>query len=315
MIKLLPRFYRLLSIFVSLVGFFVSMVVRNKQKNPEKSYMIAFLNTLFTPFRLLKVGIFDDSKITLEGSMKVAMKQLHLSDFGDLTFVERYRKIAKHRSIKDKQFSNLGYLLASGEWEMMTRRRLRLVEFLKKHPEVTNIPIKEPLFIFGLGRSGTTFVHRLLSLDPKGRSPALWELVLPSPEVEDPALYAEDRQKRLNFIKKRLESRNVMGDSGLEQFHEVGAELPEECLFGLSDEIPTIFHYVSQILTEIEYFNSQIHAPDIIAAYQWYKKILQVLMYQTGDLQGQKKWVLKCPLHILWIKELAKVFPDAKLVW
>lgn len=306
---------RLLTIFGSLAGIFVFFVLREKRRNPEKSYMIAILNTIFQPFRLLKVGIFDERKITLEGSMKIAIKETGLSDYGDLSFVERYRRIGSHPTVKNVQFSNLGYLLASGEWEMTCRRRLRLVNFLKNHPEVTKIPIKEPLFIFGLGRSGTTFVHRLLSLDPKGRSPALWELVLPVPEVEDKSKYNEDRDKRLKFIEKRLEARNVMGDSGLEQFHEVGANLPEECLFALSDEIPTVFHYLSQVLMELDYFNEQIPSKDIVAAYTWYKKLLQVLMYQTGDLKGDKRWVLKCPLHILWIQELAKAFPDAKLVW
>lgn len=28
-----------------------------------------------------------------------------------------------------------------------------------------------------------------------------------------------------------------------------------------------------------------------------------------------RRWVLKCPLHILMLKELLTVFPDAKLVW
>jgi hypothetical protein len=76
----------------------------------------------------------------------------------------------------------------------------------------------------------------------------------------------------------------------------------------------------------------------VLAAYTSYRAQLQLLTFQLarcqepdqdqkkGQGQGQgpeaefrgagaTRWVLKCPLHIMFIRELAQAFPEAKLVW
>jgi hypothetical protein len=53
----------------------------------------------------------------------------------------------------------------------------------------------------------------------------------------------------------------------------------------------------------------------VLKAYQWHKKVLQVLCYQIGDKDNKYRWVLKSPLHVLYIKQIKQVYPDAKLIW
>lgn len=68
----------------------------------------------------------------------------------------------------------------------------------------------EPVFVMGLPRTGTTFIHRLLSLDPKVRAPLLWELLAPVPSVAGNASekeFNEDLKKRCKFIKKLVDTR------------------------------------------------------------------------------------------------------------
>src|SRR6185295_10744820 len=36
----------------------------------------------------------------------------------------------------------------------------------RRHPEIAEVEVAPPIFITGLGRSGTTFLHSLLSRDP-----------------------------------------------------------------------------------------------------------------------------------------------------
>lgn len=96
-------------------------------------------------------------------------------------------------------------------------------------------------------RSGTTFVHRLLSLDPAARGPRLWELIKSVPGVAATASDAEnllDRQNRAAYVKKQVDIRLMMGMRTMEQFHEIGFDLQEECLFGLSEEAPIGLHFV-----------------------------------------------------------------------
>eukprot|EP00981_Chlorochromonas_danica_P005822 scaffold1192_cov179-Ochromonas_danica.AAC.17 len=249
--------------------------------------------------------------------MKIVAKDLKLNDFGDLTFVEAYHAINQKEDFKKQKFSNIGYVLALAEFRMNLSRRLKMVNYLKAYPDVEKIPVRAPVFVFGLGRSGTTFTHRLLSLDPKVRSPRLWELVNPVPDISLNALsprelFEKDCEKRKEFIRQRIAERHVLGDDGLEKYHEVGHDLPEECLFAMCDEIPTIFHYMFYTIYNWKELNRVLSPDDFVRAYTWYKKILQVLSLQQGDLQNDKRWVLKSPIHVFMIPYLVKAFPDAK---
>lgn len=193
-------------------------------------------------------------------------------------------------------------------------RRLKLIEYLKKAPQVKQIPVRSPVFVMGLPRTGTTYLHRLLSLDPLVRSPLTWELLAPVPtpgENASPAEHESDRQKRISYVKKLIKTRETIGDGSLKHIHEIGYDLPEECLLGLSDQLP--FHLS---LMHACYMNLDlVLAQDATAAYAHYKSILQLLSFQIGERASPRRWVLKCPVHLFYPKEIAAVFPDAKLIW
>ena len=305
---------------VGLSACYVLAVVKNKGKNPEKSWFLAMLNVFLTPIRYLKLSHYKHGGdlIRMENGMRDATAVTKLSDFGDLTFVESYNKIINLPFYQALRFTNVGFITAAKENELTLQRRLKMMAFLKHSPQVLDVPVRSPVFVFGLGRSGTTFVHRLLSLDPEVRSPRLWELVMPVPNVgkgASDADMAKDRDGRRQFIVDRIKERNFMGDSALENLHEIGADLPEECLMCLSDEIPLSFHYLYTVLLNLTTAFKEISPERIVAAYASYKQYLQLLSFQVGDRTTPKRWVLKCPLHVFYLKELAKVFPDAKIVW
>ena len=48
-------------------------------------------------------------------------------------------------------------------------------------PASCSQPIERPIFITGLPRSGTTFLHRLLLEDPDNRAPLVWQTIYPYP--------------------------------------------------------------------------------------------------------------------------------------
>lgn len=79
-----------------------------------------------------------------------------------------YKNIAAFPFYQKLTFSNLGLIMANTEMKMVMSRRLELERVFKKIPDIQKVPLKSPVFVFGLGRSGTTFVHRLLALDPQG---------------------------------------------------------------------------------------------------------------------------------------------------
>lgn len=169
------------------------------------------------------------------------------------------------------------------ELQQVLRRRLDLVNYFKHTPSVEKVPIVSPVFVLGLGRSGTTYLHRLLSLDPIVRAPAMWELIRPVPKVgiSSPSQHLEDRKARAGDIKKILGVRRLLGDRTLDDFHEIGFDLPEECLFALSDEMPFSFHFVYTCMLNCDNFLGSVDHAQRLRAYRSYKKVLSSYIYNS----------------------------------
>ncbi len=133
--------------------------------------------------------------------------------------------------------------------------------------------------------------------------------------MDDKDAMDKDREKRAKFIRKLIKSRKDVGDHALEHIHEIGADLPEECLMGLTDEIPVHLSYFYSCYLNINLFFEQINFAKVVRAYKYYKTILQLLSWQVGEGAAPKRWTLKCPIHLFYPREIAAAFPDAKLVW
>jgi hypothetical protein len=60
--------------------------------------------------------------------------------------------------------------------------RLRLVQVWSGRSEALAASlIQRPIFITGMPRSGSTFLHELLAEDPENRAPRVWEVMFPLP--------------------------------------------------------------------------------------------------------------------------------------
>src|SRR6478672_1805029 len=60
--------------------------------------------------------------------------------------------------------------------------RLRLAKTWSGRLEALEAsPIQRPVFITGMPRSGSTFLHELLAEDPENRVPRVWEVMFPVP--------------------------------------------------------------------------------------------------------------------------------------
>eukprot|EP01031_Cornospumella_fuschlensis_P031477 gene31477-38045_t len=292
-----------------------------QQQYPEKSFYSCFLNVVLIPVRMIRYGPYKDGRLTLEKAMSYAMKKTGLSDFGDTRFIQNYNAIfssAAHQALK---LSNLGYVMYRIELNMTMVRRLKLLNFVKEIPAIKDIPVRSPVFVMGLPRTGTTFLHRLLSLDPKVRSPLLWELLAPVPAVSKNASDEElrkDNDKRRKFIRKLIADRQSFGDKALQHIHEIGADLPEECIMALTDELPVHMSCLYSVYLNWEKLFSETPEIDgdcVTAAYAYYKQVLQILSYQIGEAKDPRRWMLKCPIHLYYTKEIARIFPDARLIW
>eukprot|EP01031_Cornospumella_fuschlensis_P035116 gene35116-42532_t len=229
----------------------VLLVLRYKARHPNKSFTVACYNVLATPLRVLGLGIYEGGEVSPERAMAEAKKLVQLEDFGSLSFVERYKAAEAAMKKEGARYSNLGFIIASIELRDSCVRRLLMVDYLRSYPAVQRVKLPSPIFVIGLGRSGTTLLHRLLALDPKRRAPLGWELCKPVPDRTachvgaSAEVFQADRQRRMAEGLKGRQTYEALGNGNTENLHESGFDLPVECMHGMSDELPTAMHLMA----------------------------------------------------------------------
>ena len=148
----------------------ILVLVDKKRRSPEKSYKNHLVNMMLVIPRALGMGFFK-KPLTLENAFKYATRKTGLSDFGDSGFAEGYQMVLQTVTQKKQRYTNLGFISARIELNMTFVRRLKMIEYLKQVPRILSIGVPGPVFVMGLPRTGTTLLHRLLSLDPQVRAP------------------------------------------------------------------------------------------------------------------------------------------------
>ncbi len=88
--------------------------------------------------------------------------------------------------------------------------------------------------------------------------------------------------------------------------HEIGAELPEECLALMGNDL---CGGLFSLYWESPY-EEWMMKRDMADVYQSHKRQLQLLQWKFET----KTWLLKHPLHLYWLKNLLTVYPDARIV-
>jgi hypothetical protein len=207
-------------------------------------------------------------------------------------------------------------LTVIGRW--ITRRfllrflevRLQLTRYLRDDPGVVDEQIREPLFVTGAPRTGTTILHAMLAQDPASRVPEGWELLRPVPPPSpDPASFAGDARIPLADRELRLPGQ-VAGE--LDAIHVYRGRMHKECVSSMSFSFRSEeFTARYRVPTYVEYLQ---HC-DVTPAYEVHKLVLQVLQrgWPATSERGPVRWVLKSPIHLHWLPELSRVYPDARL--
>src|SRR5262249_45016152 len=103
-----------------------------------------------------------------------------LVDFGDAPFEEPLRKFLR-ACLEEGDLTPFGQLATRWDAVRFLSNLLRLREEERRAPDILDQPIERPIFIAGLPRSGTTFLHTLLAQDPANLVPRVWQLIHPYP--------------------------------------------------------------------------------------------------------------------------------------
>src|SRR5215469_13601447 len=154
-----------------------------------------------------------------------AQRRTRLEDFGDPP-IEPALSILAASLEQEADLHALGRFLMRGHLLGILETRLRLAGVWRDQPYILTTPIRKPVFITGMPRSGSTFLQELLAQDPENRSPRVWEVMFPVPAPDESAADRDWRVRRANMNLwwfRRLAP-------GADEVYPVRAVTPHECL-------------------------------------------------------------------------------------
>ena len=228
-----------------------------------------------------------------------AKRRCGLDDFGAGDFFEALSRLLESCH-SEAQLNLIGKIALKVDIVQTLCSRLRMERDRQLYPDIARQEIREPLFIVGLPRSGTTILQMLLAVDPEHRSPLMWEVMTPSPPT------TTDEKRR---IQRAAQSSNFFNwvAPAFRDVHAVGAELPQECVrlmtpTFLSDQFDTMYYVPS--------YRGWFFQQDLRPAYEYHCRFLQHLQFRRSG----RRWILKAPTHMFAVPALLSMYPDALFV-
>lgn len=303
---------------VGLLSLFVLRVLWRIWKSPNRKYVVSIGDAVCDVPAMLNIGSFG-RPAGIVAAIASAIKKTKLSDFGggkNSQFLQLYQTTRDVGLKKSKaKFSPAGGALCQVAMEERVSARLKFIDYLKKHPTIDKLEIKPPIFVIGLTRTGTTFLHELLSNCEHFRSHYTWEQMNPVPTTDDENIDAQtaDRVKRFDIGKPKF---NLLFDhlihNKIQHIHRIEYEETEECTIPCSFELPWALIELPLMIFAID----EILPFGVGDAYELYKRVLKLLTWQSKDRRNQDfTWMLKCPFHLPYLPELFETFPNSTIVW
>ena len=199
-----------------------------------------------------------------------ARKRTGLKDFGEPS-LEPAVSVLLNSLETEANLRPLGRFLIRTHLRSLLETRLRLAEVWRRQSEVLeSTPIARPIFITGMPRSGSTFLHELLAEDPGNRVPRVWELMFP---VADAEPRRGGRDPRVRKAAANLWWFRRLAP-GADSIHPMRAESPHECV---AIQSYTLLSEEFISMCRIPSYEAFLHAADFRPVYAWQRRFLQYL--------------------------------------
>ena len=180
------------------------------------------------------------------------------------------------------------------------------------HPEIERVRIERPVFIVGINRTGTTFLHRLLSRDPQ-----FW--ALRRYELTQPVLSTGEYGTVAGTVRdpRRVHAEELMNESSVADtfagLHHLHPDEPEEDFMLLRLAFAS---WVILVEHHVPAYGRWLAEAGSRNAYGLHRLALQHLTWQRRqrDPPGQRRWLLTMPFHLMELEVLLETYPDAVFI-
>ena len=241
---------------------------------------------------------FDPDSITND-----AQRETGLDDLGEGSYRDGLEAFCDAIP-RESRLSPVGRISARKALVGTLANRLRVIDWARRHPDVSSERIDRPWIIVGLPRTGTSLLSFLMELDPHSRTPTQWEALDPMPPPDlathttDPRIAAAARQ--FSQLTRLCPPLNAL--------HPMDAGLAAE---DVSILMYTLHSFQFETLAFTPTYGRWLDAADMRPAYEFFKGVLQIWQSTIPT----DAWSLKCPQHLGNLEALLSVFPDARIIW
>ena len=187
-----------------------------------------------------------------------------------------------------------------------------MAEERQRHDEIELANVAKPVFIVGMNRSGTTFLHRLLARDRRFWALRTYEMITPVLQngnyvaVEN----SSDDPRRMSASEAFESSDAVKVMKGI---HDFAYDEPEEDFpildMGLKSWALAIRYHVPEYAGWLEACGSD----DV---YAHHRRTMQHFTWQRSQVEPgrERQWLLKMPFHLKELASLLETYPDAMFI-
>ncbi len=204
---------------------------------------------------------------------------------------------------RDTRLTMFGRLSTRWDFLRLLRNAEAIEEQHRLNPQLAQTPVTAPIFILGLPRSGTTFLHGLMAEDRDNLVPRNWQTLYPAPRPPD---FAPVQDRRARQVDRQLKFFAGIAPE-FPDVHPIHADSPQEC----SEITAHVFQSLRFDTTfRVPGYRRWLDTRGHHNAFAFHKKFLQVLQHGLPA----RRWVLKCPDHIFSMEAILATYPDARFI-
>ena len=220
-----------------------------------------------------------------------------LGDFGPGDFVEGLEQLLASVE-RDGEFDPSVDDAVVGVFQRRLENRLRVEAWIAEHPEVLTLPVRGPVDIIGLPRTGTTALANMMSLDPQFRCLRGWEQSDPIPPPTTSTEATDPRRLRV-----AAENEHLSPELRAMHLYDLDATTEDSEVLGMA------FHG-QQYTLPVYGYHEWWRGADFTETYRYHRRVVQVLQSQRPpDL-----WLFKAPHHKFHLEPIVAAYPDIRFV-
>jgi hypothetical protein len=234
---------------------------------------------------------------TGETLLAEAMEATGLSDFGPGDFREGLDVLLESLA-RDAGLSPATDDEVLGAFRRRLVNRLEVEAWYREHPEIADLPVRGPVDVMGLPRTGTTALGNMLSLDPQFRGLRGWEQRQPCPP---PTLDGEATDPRR--LEMARENEALPPELKAMHIYELDATMEDTDLLGMA------FHG-QQYTLPVYGYHAWWRDADSTATFDYHRRVVKLLQSRRPpDL-----WLFKAPHHKFHLEAIVAAYPDVRFV-